>query len=349
MDKIKKLLINLLCMFIPSKPLRKKVRNKLNGTDIIKTLNHKHYGKIYLPLYNLEYAQSEEEPEIYNEDGERMRTFFIRDLQCAQSPLGIKSKYFLTDRFNFGLKTHFYSHQAMLETMGNPDKKFGFLFESMAIVPEDYKIFDKHKGLNKDFDLIFTYDEKILNKYDNAVFVPFCANVWYGTFGGGERNPEVYKNKSKNISICSSDKTQCELHVVRLNLAKKLKKENLADTFGTFDGGSFINIADTLTDYRYSFAIENIIEPYFFTERLLNCFASMTIPIYIGANKIDEFFNPDGIIKVSVKDLDNIENIIKQCTKEEYEARIPAIIDNYNRVQSYYNNRWDDLYQKYFK
>ena len=80
MDKAKKLLINLLCMFIPSKPLRKKLRNKLNGTDIIKTLNHKHYGKIYLPLYNLEYAQSAEEPEIYNEDGERMRTFFIRDL-----------------------------------------------------------------------------------------------------------------------------------------------------------------------------------------------------------------------------------------------------------------------------
>ena len=47
MDKTKKLLINLLCMFIPSKPLRKKVRNKLNGTAIIKTLNHKHYS-IYL-------------------------------------------------------------------------------------------------------------------------------------------------------------------------------------------------------------------------------------------------------------------------------------------------------------
>ena len=70
------------------------------------------------------------------------------------------TKYFLTDRFNFGLKTHFYSHQAMLETMGNPDKKFGFLFESMGIVPEDYKIFDKHKGLNKDFDLI-------MNKYNH--------------------------------------------------------------------------------------------------------------------------------------------------------------------------------------
>ena len=42
--------------------------------------------------------------------------------------------------------------KAMLETMGNPEKKYGFLLESKTIVPEDYKIFDKNKGLNKVID-----------------------------------------------------------------------------------------------------------------------------------------------------------------------------------------------------
>ena len=42
------------------------------------------------------------------------------------------------------------------------------------------------------------------------------------------------------------------------------------------------------------------------------------------------------------------EEINKQITKEEYEARIPAIIDNYNRVQKY-KNVWDKLYEDYLK
>lgn len=348
MQKIRKILINLLCLFIPNKKLRKNIRNKFLGRDIIKTLQNDNVGKIYLPLYNLDCSISSDEPEIYNRNGEKLRTFFIRDLENAHNP-NVNSKYFIFDRYNFGLKTHFYTHQAMLETMGNPDKKYGCLLESKAIVPNDYKIFDKNKGLNRDFDLIFTYNADILNKYDNARFVPFCATLWYGTnLGGGILNPKSYENKTKNVSIVSSNKVQCELHKARLNLARYLKRNNLSDTFGTFDGGKAIKISESLTDYRFSFAIENICEPYFFTERILNCFASMTIPIYLGAIEIGKFFNTDGIIQITLKDLDNIENILKQCTKEEYEARIPAMIDNYNRVQQYFNV-WDKLYEDYLK
>jgi len=343
----KKIFVMLLCACTPSKKLRKKIRDKFYGRDIVKTLYHDNLGKIYLPLYNLDSTISSEEPEIYNKNGEKLRTFFIRDLQNAHNP-NINSKYFQLDRFNFGLKTHFYTHQAILETMGNPEKKYGFLIESKAIVPEDYKIFNKHKGLDKDFDLIFTSDADILNKHDNARLFIYFAAPWYGTIGGGGvLNPKAYENKSKNVSICSSNKVLCDLNVKRIEVAKYLKNNNLADTFGTFDGGNFVKIAETLTDYRYSIIMENSIEPYFFTQKLTDCFASMTIPIYLGATEIGKFFNPDGIIQITLKDLDNMENILKQCTKEEYEARIPAIIDNYDRVQKYLNV-WDKLYEDYF-
>ena len=344
--KIKKLFITLVCSCIPSKNLRKKIRDKFYNRDIIKTLNHDFSGKIYLPLYNLDCPISSEEPEIYNKNGEKLRTFFIRDLHTAHSPY-INSKYFAVDRYNFYLKTHFYTHRAMLETMGNPDKKYGFLLESKTIVPEDYKLFDKYKGLNKDFDLIFTSDAEILDKYDNAKLFLNYATPWYGTKnGGGSLNPKAYENKPKNISLCSSNKVLCDLNIKRIELAKYLKNNNLADTFGTFDGGGFVKIADTLTDYKFAFILENSIEPYFFTQKLTDCFASMTVPVYLGATEIGKFFNTDGIIQISLKDLDNVENILKQCTQEEYEARIPAIIDNYNRVQLY-SNVWDKLYEDY--
>ena len=138
------------------------------------------------------------------------------------------------------------------------------------------------------------------------------------------------------------------MHKIRKNLAKQLKNNELVDTFGTFDGRDLIKIEKLLTDYRFSIVIENFIDSYYITESVTNCFASMTIPIYIGATKISEFFNSDGIIQISVKDLENIDNILKQCTKEDYESRIPAIIDNYNRVQNY-SNMWDNLYLNYLK
>ena len=46
--------------------------------------------------------------------------------------------------------------------------------------------------------------------------------------------------------------------------------------------------------------IENDITPYFFTEKITNCFISQTIPVYLGATQIHKFFNTDGIITISL-------------------------------------------------
>ena len=107
-----------------------------------------------------------------------------------------------------------------------------------------------------------------------------------------------------------------------------------------------IKIAESLTNYRYSFAIENNINEFYFTEKLLNCFASMKIPIYLGAEKIDKFFNKDGIIIIKEKDLENIDNIIDKCNKADYEDRKEAILDNFERVKKYLCVE-DFLYETY--
>ena len=313
----------------------KKILN-LSNNDVQNSL------KIYPPLYNPTLVPSSNIPEIYNKYGEKMDLFFLRDSHAAHSPYGRKSMYFLWDRYNYGLNTHFYTHNAMLETMGTPTHKYGMLLESKSITPNDYNLFNTHKGLETEFDAIFTYDEELLNKLSNAKFFPSCANLWYKYL-----NAEAYMTKTKNISIVSSDKVICDLHKVRIAFAHKCKNSNLADTYGTFDGGSNIDIADSLTDYRYSIAIENYVSGYFFTEKITNCFASMTVPIYIGANKIDTFFNPNGIIQIKPTDLDNLEKILKRCTEKDYEDRREAIIDNYNRVIEYMNMD-DYLYKHYF-
>ena len=167
--------------------------------------------------------------------------------------------------------------------------------------------------------------------------------------GGVVASAENYKNKDKNISIIASNKKMCRGHVVRQTFARKCKAEHLADTFGKFDGGEYCAIELPFQHYRYSITIENVSSPYYFTEKINNCFASMTIPIYLGASEIGKFYNPDGIITLKESDFDNLGEFLKQCTPEEYERRLPAVIDNYNRLMWYNDGNCDiDLCYKQF-
>ena len=140
------------------------------------------------------------------------------------------------------------------------------------------------------------------------------------------------------------------MHIVRKKLAFKCKNESLADTFGKFDGGAYCEIEEPFEKYRYSIVVENNIEPFYFTEKIMNAFAAQTIPIYLGATEIGRFFNPDGIIQIRLEDCEHIENILKRCTVEEYERRLPAVIDNFNRaMRSMTQNRFDDMYVNYIR
>lgn len=316
---------------------KKKLKEKIVSQNFLNT----NYGKVYFPHYNLCVKPSNQEPEIYNNAGQRMRTFFLRDCHLAADPTQ-QSQYFVWDKFNVGLDVHFYSHQAMLETMGHPKHKFGFLIETEAIVPQDYEIFDTHPGLAAEFDLIFTTSKRILNTVSNARFVPMNSSLYNGTFA----TSTIHQQKNQMISIVSSDKKFCPLHLFRYNLAHQCKQENLCDTFGTFDGGPLVNIDTTLRNYRFSICIENTQSPYLFTERLICAFANQCIPIYLGATEIDKFFNPDGIIKITTKD--DIKKVLKICTVDEYERRLPAVLDNYQRAKQYVNP-WDYMYEKYIK
>lgn len=322
----------------------------------------------WTPYYPENELSDSKEPELYNKFGHKMRTVFLSSRKGATS-----SNYIFFDRYDYGLKNHFYVEEEAFKIVGKPNRKFAMLIESRSIVPYLYEMFLKNKTyIENNFDFLFTYDAEVLNTIKNARFAPFCATIWYGknivwgaksvdesennmTGGGVSKISNIipsdknYQFKTKNISMVSSNKRMCELHLIRQELAQKCKKENLADTFGTFDGGKFIACEEYLKDYRYSIAFENDITPFFFTERLLNCFVAQTIPIYIGASEIHRFFDINGIIQIKLEDLNHIEDILKQCTPEEYERRLPAIINNYHRTLDIYSNNFDTLYRIYLK
>ena len=344
--KIKKNVAKFISLFIKSSNARKEFRHKF----MLPISMSDYYGKIYMPYYPNE-KFSCELPQIYNSEGRKMELFFLRDRIGSHCSYSDSSKYFLWDRFNIGLDVHFYTHGTILETMGKPKQKYGIFVESESIIPNEYALFKTHKGIEKDFDAIFTYSEDLLSSLDNAVFFPACSSMWYGKeYYNGVKdstklNSEVYKSKNKNISMVCSAKKMTEMHKIRHKIANEALKAGV-DVFGGFNNGIMFDYKSrTLKDYRFQIVVENDIKPYYFTEKIIDCFAAMTIPIYIGATKIDEFFNSDGIIKIS-KD-ENIEKIVQRCTEQEYNNRINAVIDNYNRCLKY-QNLDNLLYESYF-
>ena len=293
-------------------------------------------------LFAREYEIDGTMPRIYNAKGQLLETYFIKNRHSQHAPFGHEGKYFFWDRYNYGLDTHFYGPEAMTGTLGKPAVKYGMLTESRTIVPKDYEVFHRNRGLEKDFRYIFTYDDRILNEIENARFYPVAAGIWNSEMREGR-----YREKDRDLSILSSDKVMCALHRFRLELARLCKRDGLADTFGRFDGGGYVEKVDeTLNRYRFSMIIENDVSDYYFSERLTSCFAAQTVPVYLGARRIGDFFNTDGMILLGSADLEEAESLIAECTRERYEAMLPAVLDNYERVKEYVNMQ-DYLYEHY--
>lgn len=201
------------------------------------------------------------------------------------------------------------------------------LIEPRSIQPRVYEWMERNY---KQFRYVFTHDSKLLNMCDNAKLI-----LWGGGLGGIEECPHV--PKTKNISFVSSNKTMCQEHKWRLELARELKDNPLVDVMGTFDGGERVSAKQIYQDYRFSIAYENYIDRYWFTEKICNCFANKVIPIYLGTPIIDKWFNEDGIIMV--QDNLGIKEAIKFMSQIDLEAvynrKLDAIEDNYQRVQKF--------------
>ncbi|EMW0425057.1 hypothetical protein AADZ37_000310 [Campylobacter coli] len=328
-----------------------KIVNKMKNKQ--KQFHHKFYGSIYPPWYEQNALICNTKPKIYNKSGSIMDMFFIRDKHFAHTSYGdsankIENKYFLWDRFNFALDTHFYTGDSILETMGNPSRKIAWILEPKSIYKKPYEILVRDKELANDFQYIITHDEKLLEQYPHAKMV-YTLGVWCYTNINDplEHTEDKFNTKSKNISMVVSGKQSTPLHVVRNTLADKVKDLGIVDMFGAYVDKPICFKSESLDKYRYQIVVENEISAYYFTEKILDCFISMCVPIYIGATRIGDFFNLDGIIQIFPKDVDRIEIILKQCNEQNYKDRLEAIKENYFKALKYLNCE-NHLYEELF-
>ena len=293
-------------------------------------------------------------PKLYNQFGEEMLYVYMKDNISAHLPYSLVSgripRRVVWDRYNTGLDLQMYGHISILDRLPLREntKQFGIAVESEIIRPYEYEQLLKNESSVNSLVALFTYSERLLDKYSNAKFA-ICQGVWYGTeLYGGTMSPDNWEHKTKLLSIVASAKHKVPLHCFRAEVARGLKRSGLADAMGTSVGEYFDKISDAFDDYMYNVSIENDQKKYYFTEKILDCFASMTVPVYYGATEIGKFFNEDGIIKIKDPTMECVLKAIKQCSKQDYHDRLDAIKDNYNRVQQYLSSD-DYIFNNYFE
>ena len=209
-------------------------------------------------------------------------------------------------------------------------ENYAILTEPRSLIPSIYSniafVIDR-------FKYVFTHDRHLLTSYpEKCKFIP-AGGLWIGgPSGGGEI--KLY-NKSKKLSIVSSTKSMCELHLFRYQLAVALRYCHDIDVFIANPGNNYL-IIETLSDYMYSIAVENHVDELYFTEKVLNCFATGTVPVYLGAQKISKFFDADGIIPF--RTWGDLVRILPTLSERDYESRLPAVASNNSIVRNFDNN-----------
>jgi len=210
------------------------------------------------------------------------------------------------------------------------EKKIAWICESRAIfhawsIPRD--VFEKMiPQLEESYDAIFFADREYCKKSKKFHFSFAGSNLpWV-------KNQQIF-NKTKNCSMFASEKKVTVGHHLRHQIAQQLNGE--IDIVGGAAKTQRIGENKTpwpdksayLNDYRFQIVIENDKYETYFTEKLTDCFATGTIPVYWGAPDIEKYFNKDGIIIIN----DLID--LSLLTKDYYFSKMDDIKDNFERVQ----------------
>lgn len=191
---------------------------------------------------------------------------------------------------------------------------------------------------HNEFDLILTWHKEVLDSCPNAKLFPHGMS-WILDF-------DLNQEKKYSITSIVGGKRLTPNQIIRQELPKVISEINTAplELFNSrnnpYQGEPSIERVmqdgDRKNELFYSqfhIAIENVSHPNYFSEKLIDCFQTKTIPIYLGCTNISDFFDVRGMI--IVEDLEDIVNKCNSITPSTYQEMLPYIEENYQRSIKY--------------
>ena len=184
-------------------------------------------------------------------------------------------------------------------------------------------LIDKEQILSK-YKYLFTCDKELCS-LDSRIKWTYAGSNLPWCFG---RNNNCFiPQKTKLVSMICSPKEYSEGHRYRLKVAKELQPH--LDLYGGAHGsirpgegtGAHRDKSEAIDPYMFSIVLENDSYPSYFTEKITDCFARGTVPIYYGDPEICNHFDCSGIIPYS-------DGIINKLSEELYISMKNSINNN---------------------
>ena len=226
------------------------------------------------------------------------------------------------------------------------DYKVLYLVEPYQILP---KLAKQVLRRGDEFDIIYTSNDDILSKFKHANLFLY-GSTWIDIH-------DLDINKTNLITFVTSNKNNAPGHKLRQKIYKTLITSNF-----NLEHKLFCHMSPPFRSRRNDFferasfniAVENSRQNNYFTEKIIDCFASRTIPIYYGCPNIGNWFNKDGII--TFDNVNQLISILETIDKLKYSSFLKPIEDNYNAARNFYgendvvsrlNNRIEMDYNKW--
>ena len=230
-------------------------------------------------------------------------------------------------------------HPTMYKTPDSSIYLVGVACEPNAISHGRDEFIKNHKN----FDLLLTHDEEILKA---------CPNARVCLYGTTWIPQSVYENidalrKQPKISCITGSKELTPAHSYRKFLYANQLTIPLPITWFRSGAGELLPAYQhnpvlkpgsdgkvaLFQDFQFSIAIENSSQKYYFTEKLLDCLLTKTIPIYYGCTNISDYFDTRGWIILETTDMNGL--IHKASTLPKYEDFTEVIEHNYREAMKY--------------
>lgn len=198
-------------------------------------------------------------------------------------------------------------------------------------------VHSKVVGSYENFDYVLTHDEDLLSRFPDKAIQFLYGSTWIKDYS--------FPEKVFGVSTVVGHKSIVSGHHIRKDLWNRQGEIVIPKNFFMSSrGGSIKNFGNNprlgddklpLFDNMFHIVIENEYLNNWFTEKIMDCFQTKTIPIYWGCPNIGQWFNGDGIIMVS-----SVDEIIEACnalTPDIYTKKIKELEENYILSKEYCN------------
>ncbi len=196
-----------------------------------------------------------------------------------------------------------------------------WMIESPQVTRRQYRWLAKNAAR---FDAIFTFSQALLTATPNAVLCPL-GGCWI------EPGEWAVASKASTVSLIASEKKSLPGQRLRHRIVRSFRSR-----IDSVVGRGYQPVEskqEALAGFRYSIVVENCRTNWYFSEKLVDCFACGTVPIYWGCPDIARFFNPQGIIPF--RNRWQLRKILSTIGEADYSRRLEAVKDNFTRAAEY--------------